>query len=134
MAYLTRYSRPWQQAASWGFLAIAVLAYGGYWFWQPVAKVNPTHWENKAIVYLTSDPVQSLWLYRRHAAKLNLAQTYLAYADGKAIAIRLNAISYPTLYPNAVRVDFQPLNRADIAFILSQQSVLLMPQTHSFCC
>lgn len=115
--------RLWLAAAA--LLLSMVLIYSWRWYWQPVAKVNPTHWANKAISYSSTNHVQTLWLHRRHAARITLSQAYVLNADGNTIAVRLTAVSYPTLYPTAIRVDFELLNKADTAFILSQQNVLL---------
>lgn len=104
--------------------ALAVIV-GWRWYWQPVAEINPRHWANNVIMYSQDSTAQTLWLHRRHAAKLNLTQTYELIADGKTIAVRFTAISYPTLYPTAIRVDFELTNTADKAFILHQKNALL---------
>lgn len=125
MAHLTRSGRQWLKAALGVFMLIVVLVYCWHWFWQPVAKINPTHWANKAILYRSANPVQSLWLHRRHAAKLNLTQAYELKTEDKTIAVRFTAISYPTFYPTAIRVDFELTNTVDKEFILRQQKALL---------
>ena len=124
-----RYLQWYRKKTVFSAVAMLLIAVGGIvgwrWYWQPVAEINPKHWANNAIMYSQDSAAQTLWLHRRHAARLNLTQAYELIAEDKTIAVRFIAISYPTLYPTAIRVDFELKNAADEVFILRQQKALL---------
>lgn len=95
---------------------------------MPFAEVNPKHWAGSTITYSADRNEQTLWLSRRHAPMLNLDKAYIILAEDKTIPVRITAISYPTLYFTAIRVDFELANSTDIEFVQNQQRVILSLQ------
>ena len=106
-------------------LAVAVaLALSWRWYQTPYAEVNPRLWQQTVVEYGTGQH-QTLWLNRRHATKLRVAAACLQINGGKEIQVQLLSVSYPALYPTAIRVDFELVDPADKYLLLNQQQVVV---------
>ncbi|KKO45931.1 hypothetical protein WG68_07935 [Arsukibacterium ikkense] len=109
-----------------GLILAAAMAFFVSWRWYQTlyAEVNPRLWQQTVIEYGTGQH-QTLWLNRRHATKLRVAAACLQINEGREIPVQLLSVSYPALYPSAIRVDFELIDPADKYSLSNQQQVVI---------
>ncbi len=98
------------------------------WYQTPYAEINPVLWQDIAITYPAAERHQTLWFHRRHASRLKVSEAFLQTMDGKQIAVHLQSVSFPTLYPNAIKVDFELVDPADSHFLAKQKRAVVKQQ------
>lgn len=110
-----------------GAAAIVVTLYLAWLQYStPQVTLSPEHWQEPPSLewHGANDKVGLyFWSKRRHSRILQVSETYLLEAAGERVPVRLMSISYPSLYPDEIRIGFELVNSDDLDFLLSQREL-----------
>lgn len=98
------------------------------WYCTPVVTLSPEYWQEDSPLQWHGDSEQIglyFWSKRRHTPRLHVSQYYVLEASGESVPVRLTSISYPTLYPNDIRIGFELVNPEDIDILLRKHDFLV---------